>query len=149
MLVINNMDVYIPEKPTVYDEVMSVWVNAMVVLNKLVAGIPQRVSNGEALLGLCAWHLYPDIYVIGSPISKMEPATLVKQYDCLVLAGGLLTIGLCEGQGRNIDGISWSMPLAHLRYYGKPVECSQTLHSANLRLSFRQVVQLAMGSIAR
>ena len=40
------------------------------------------------------------------------------------------------------------MPLAHLRYYGKPEERHRTLDSSTPRVSYRQFLLIAMGSLA-
>ena len=73
---------------------------------------------------------------------------MIYQKDALMPESGLLTIGFQHEKYNGATGISWSMPLAHLRYYGKPVKCSQSLHSATSRISFRQVLQVAIGSLA-
>ena len=146
MLIIDNLNFTMPSKPTLYDEVMNVWTKAMLLLDKLVSGVAQHVISGEALLGLCAWHLYPDMCVFGSTMKT--PMTVINQNDALVPKGGILTIGFHHENNKAETGISWSMPLAHLRFYGKAVHCSQMLHSATSRVSFRQVVQIAIGSLA-
>ncbi|KAL9629245.1 MAG: hypothetical protein Q9164_006958 [Protoblastenia rupestris] len=145
-LIVDNMKLDVPAKPTVYDDVMNVWIKGMTLLDNLTSGMAQRVPSGEALMGLCSWHLYPDMFVIGR--THGCTSTPVRQDDNLVPESGLLTIGLHDGRSINPVGIAWSMPLAHLRYYGKPVESRTTLQSSTSRISFRNVVQIAIGSIA-
>ena len=135
------MDLAISGKSTVYQDVISTWKNALVTMENLVSGSAQKVQSGEALLGLYAWHLYPDICAVG------QKTTFVRQKDPLVAAGGLATIGLLFDQRHESDGIWWSMPLAHLRYYGKPVVSQGRLNSASTRAPFSRLVQIAMGSL--
>ena len=133
MLIIDNLSFTMPPKPTLYDDVMNVWTKAMLMLDNLVSGVAQSVVSGEALLGLSAWHLYPDMCVVSYAADAFT--TLIDQKDGLVMRGGMLTVGLDHAQAKQSTGVSWSMPLAHLRFYGKPVECCQTLHSATTRVS--------------
>ena len=133
MLIIDNLDFTMPQKPTLYDDVMNVWTKAMLMLDNLVSGIAQSVASGEALLGLSAWHLYPDMCVAGCTAGNST--MLIEQEDGLLMEGGILTVGLGQGRTKLHTGISWSIPLAHLRFYGRPVECCQTLNSATTRVS--------------
>ncbi len=141
MLIIDNMNVPLPGKATVYQDVMDAWTRSMVMLDKLVSGVPQSVESGEALLGLCAWHIYPDICALG------KTTTLVEHQDTLVKKGGLVTIGLRNARSEADAGISWSMPLEHLRYYGKAVMTHGTVSSQKSRVAFDRILQVAMGSM--
>lgn len=58
----------------------------------------------------------------------------------------MVTLGLHEHQDRDSKGIVWSMPLAHLRYYGGAVPSQRTLGFKNSKVSFDQIVLVAMGS---
>lgn len=60
----------------------------MKVADMLISGVPQSVHEGAALVGLSAWHLYPDMVVYEGAIKE------ITQADHLVRPGGLLTIGL-------------------------------------------------------
>lgn len=146
MLIIGNMNLQVPERSNRYDEVMSVWAKGMTVLESLVSGVAQSVTGPEALLGLCSSHIYPDLCVVG--LTHTGESTMVSQKDQLVPEGGLLTIGLSHERARGQGGISWSMPLAHLRYYGRPEVRHQQLSSSNPRVSFRQFLWITMGSLA-
>ena len=141
MLIIDNIGLPMPSKASVYDEVMDAWTKAMVMADKLISGMAQSVQDADALLGLCAWHIYPDICAIGLK------STMVEQKDRLVKKGGLLTIGLSNAQDRERTGISWSMPLAHLRHYGKAEVSQSTVASTTSRVPFPQIIYIAMGSI--
>ena len=140
MLMIDNMDLPIPHKVSVYNDVMHTWIQALTVVEKLVSGVAQSVTTGEALLGLSAWHIYPDLCVTG------QRTTFVEQKDHLVTKGGIVTLGLQEHRDRDPTGILWSMPLAHLRYYGGAVSTQRTLSSKSSKVSFDRIVLVAMGS---
>ncbi|MDI1488573.1 MAG: hypothetical protein OHK93_007848 [Ramalina farinacea] len=146
MLIIDNMNLQVPERSNRYDEVMSVWIKGMTLLENLVSGVAQSVTGPEALLGLCSSHIYPDLCVVG--LTHSGESTIVSQKDQHVPEGGLLTIGLSHERARGQGGISWSMPLAHLRYYGRPEERHQQLNSSSPRVSFQQFLLIAMGSLA-
>ena len=139
MLIVDNIRLQKPNKATVYEEVMEVWTKAMKMADKLISGVAQRAQNADELLGLCAWHLYPDIYAID------VKATTIYQKDSLVVKGGLLTIGLQNAGEEGSAGVSWSMPLAHLRFYGKPVMSSSSIGSSSSRVSFHCGIYVVLG----
>ena len=140
MLIIDNMDLPIPRQASVYSDVMHTWTQALTVAENLVSGVAQSVNTGEALLGLSAWHIYPDICAIG------HRTTIIEQKDHLVTKGGIMTLGLQEHRERDNPGITWSMPLAHLRYYGGAVSSQRTLNFKTTKVFFDRIVLVAMGS---
>jgi hypothetical protein len=115
----------------------------MQALDKLIAGIPQSIENPEILLGLSSWHLYPDMVIIHD---KAKP---VNQEDRLVAPGGIMTIGLRGPWQKDAQGILWSVPLSHLRYYGKPVSSKRELGICTSRITFEQLLFLCLGSLTR
>ena len=145
-LIIDNLQVELPVKLNVYDEVMNVWFKSMTLLENLISGVAQCDSSGEALLGLCTWHIYPDMCVIGRSHSK--ETSIISQHDHLIADGGLLTLGLQNEPLQSSAGITWSMPLAHLRFYGKAVKCHRTLNLNTSRKPFRRILHVAIGSLA-
>ena len=140
MLIIDNMHLPIPRKASVYYDVMHTWTQALTVAENLVSGVAQSVNTGEALLGLSAWHIYPDICAIG------QRTTIIEQNDHLVTKGGVVTLGLQEHRERDDPGITWSMPLAHLRYYGGAVSSQRTLGFKTTKVFFDRIILVAMGS---
>lgn len=100
MLIIDNMDLPILHKSNVYGDVMRAWTQALTVVENLVSGVAQSVTTGEALLGLSAWQIYPDLCAIG------ERTTTIQQKDHLVAKGGVATLGLQEHRNRGSPGIS-------------------------------------------
>ena len=140
MLIIDKTDLPIPRKASLYTDVMHTWTQALMVTENLVSGVAQSVNTGEALLGLSAWHIYPDIYAIG------HRTTIIEQKDHLVTKGGIVTLGLQEHRERDDTGITWSMPLAHRRYYGGAVSSQRTLGFKITKVFFDRIVLVVMGS---
>ena len=52
MLIVDNMDLPILHKSSMYGDVMRAWTQAMIVVENLLSGVAQSVNTGEALLGL-------------------------------------------------------------------------------------------------
>jgi hypothetical protein len=123
MLILNNLGLAVNTKLSVSDSVIDAWMSALITVDNLVSGKPQSVQTGAPLLGLSAWHLYPDMIVFGT--GKNSKATKVSQNDPHVVRGGVLTLGIHDLR-RSGDGIHWSLPLAYLRYYGRSLESVQT-----------------------
>jgi hypothetical protein len=69
----------------------------------------------------------------------------IKQNDELMPLGSLVTLGL-QGKDFTDKGIYWSLPLAHLRYYGDPVTSTSTLSLNKSRVSISQFLQVALGA---
>ncbi|KAI1127052.1 hypothetical protein F5Y10DRAFT_243558 [Nemania abortiva] len=142
MLILNNISLPVNTTSNLYQSVRQAWKLAMEATNKLIEGQPQSVANGSVLLGLSAWHIYPDMVVL------QESQTPVKQHDSLVDPGGILTIGLqLDRKGK--DGIYWSLPLGHLRYYGGSVMSQRCLNAAKNRVSASQLATVAVGGISK
>ena len=114
-LIVDNLDLSVNNKPDTYESVKSAWTTAMTELEKLLIGTPRSVQGGEVLLGLMAWHLYPDLECLSAQTPRVE----LK--DPLFFGRGILTIGLDPAPGREPRAVYWTLPLAHLRYYGLPV----------------------------
>ena len=141
MLIVDNVGLPVRSHPELYESVMDVWINAMTVVEKLVAGVAQSMNDPSVLMGLSAWHIYPDMVFTGHETIN------VTQSDPLVRRGGLVTIGMQTTDLPNNRGISWTMPLAQLEYYGKANIVKKTIGEQSIRVSFDGVIQVAMGSI--
>ena len=141
MLIVENVGLPITSGAKVYDNVMEVWTKALTAVDKLVSGMAQNIQSSEVLLGLSAWHLYPDMCVLG------KETTHVQQGDNLVKQGGLMTIGVRRAHSNASTEVSWSMSLAHLRYYGKPVLSEGSISSKSTRIPFDRLVLVAIGSL--
>ena len=143
-LIIDHLGLPVSPKLDLSESVIDAWKTAMVTIDKIIAGEPQSVQIGAPLLGLASWHLYPDMIVFG----KDKEVKDVKQKDRLIPSGGIMTLGI-EDTRREGSGIYWSLPLAHLRYYGDPVLCEASLHSSTSRVSIDQLIYVALGSVIR
>ncbi|KAI4665577.1 uncharacterized protein J4E78_003039 [Alternaria triticimaculans] len=133
-LILKNIDLAAPGGPAVFPSVIETWKIAITTMDRLISGIPQAVQDAAALLGLSAWHLYPDL-------SLYDPEMVeVKMGDSLVDTGGVLSIGVSKRPditGRE-NSIYWSLSLAQLRYYGHPVKVERGL-GAECRLTLAQL----------
>lgn len=141
MLIVDNIGLPIPFRPQLFESVMTVWKKAMVTIDRLVSGVGQHVQDPEVLVGLSAWHIYPDMAYLG------RETTVVEQNDGLVQKGGLITVGMQNADSNRHRGISWTMPLAQLQYYGKPETLIRSVGEESLRVSFGSLVHVAMGSV--
>jgi hypothetical protein len=141
MLILKNIQLPVDNRTNVYESVTSAWMATMTALEKLLKGMPQGVHNGTVLLGLSAWHLYPDIVVFADKPSK------VTFGDELMTDAGHLTIGLQSADDDGRNGIYWSLSLAHLRFYGEPVLSSGTTGNDNSRVSFAQLKMVVLGAV--
>lgn len=140
-LIVENLDIPVNRKMDVYTSVMQAWKTAMITMDKLVGGMGHSVQDGSVLLGLSSWHLYPDIIVLGKMTAEM------KQGDGLIAPGGIVTIGL-QGVNANHDrGVYWSLPLAHVRFYGDPIKAEGSISLDSSRVSIDQLLLVALGSL--
>lgn len=140
-LIIENFNIPVNRDLKVYSSVMLAWRTAMSTIDNLIQGVSQSVSNGAVLLGLLAWHLYPDLIVLGSvPI-------FARQNDPLIAPGGTVTLGLQENESENSQSVYWSLSLAHVRYYGDPVLSERSLDSTQSRISIEDLWQVTLGSL--
>ena len=125
---------------SVYESVVESLKSALLSMESILKGMPQRIQSCAALLGLSAWHIYPDMVVYGTVTKE------ISQRDKLVPTSGIITLGLQSMTGVDTS-VYWSLPLAHLRYYGDPVPSSRsTGHHASL-ISAEQLSYVALGAI--
>ena len=139
MLIIQNLTIPVNKDMDVYASVMQAWNTAMITMDKLVEGSSQSVQNGAVLLGLSAWHLYPDLIVLGNVTVN------TRQKDSLINPSGIVTLGLQGIEPENSRGVYWSLPLAHVRYYGDPVVSEGCVQ--NSRISVDDLWQITLGSL--
>jgi hypothetical protein len=141
MLVIKNIMLPVNQKATVYSSVTEAWTSALISFDKIISGVPCNVTNGAILLALGSWHIYPDMHLLGTDFG------LVKQFDRLVSAGGMVTLGASSCSPAVDLGVHWSLPLSCLRFYGEPVKVSRHLDCGSTRLEFSEVFHVVLGSI--
>lgn len=140
MLLLANINVPI-NQDTVYSSVISAWKSALETMENLINGMPQAVNEGSCLLALSTWHLYPDIVVPGSAKSPL------KFSDPLVQFGGTLTLGLARPGDTQAHGVFWSLSLAHLNFYGRPVSRQARFGFDSRKISFEQFTQTIFGAL--
>ena len=141
MLILGNISLPVSNRSRVFDSVCKAWRAALTTMNKVVGGEAHSIEDGAVLVALSAWHLYPDMVVLGKQSQE------ILQHDELIDPGGLLTIGLQGASHNAAEGVHWSLSLAHLRYYGQPVLASGTVSSVSGRVTFPQMWQIVLGSV--
>ncbi|KAL9117678.1 MAG: hypothetical protein Q9187_005783, partial [Circinaria calcarea] len=136
-LIVDNIKLPVNNYPDTFESVMHAWKNSLTQMEGLINGISQP-SNGEIILALCSWHLFPDMIVVG------PAATHVYQRDLIFIRGGVLTLGL-EVPESQCTGVYWSLPLAHLRHYGAPVVFVESIDNRERsRLSLNKFLQACL-----
>ena len=139
MLIIKDAQLPFSDGESTYSKVIEAWRQAMSVLENLLCGRPQEISSRSILVALSAWHLFPDILVLG------RETTPVKFYDRFVNPLGIATIAKEPRSKIASRFTSWSLTLSHFRYYGDPVTVkSETDFS---RVNIQQLHLVALGSL--
>ena len=138
LLIFDNIEQQIRSDQGTYESVLGAWQEALTFFEALVGGISQKAGNGQSLLALCAWHLYPELMVV-DPDPRQT-----KQNDALMPAKVIVTIGLGQKLGQG-DGIGWSLPLAYLRHYGPAVKRQSVINSTQ-RLSVKEFEMAFFGT---
>ncbi|KAL9094161.1 MAG: hypothetical protein Q9165_003576 [Trypethelium subeluteriae] len=85
MLIINNVDLSVNSSCDPYESIIHAWQSALRALECLVQGIPQQVQDGAVLLGISAWHLYPDMEVLGEEIKSIPQNDKLLNHSILTL----------------------------------------------------------------
>ncbi|KAI8634937.1 hypothetical protein F5Y19DRAFT_461449 [Xylariaceae sp. FL1651] len=147
MLILNNLTLQVHTDVRTYSSVINAWKLALEALENIVTGQPLAISvqAGAALLGVSAWHLFPDLVVM---VGKGED---IRMDDPLIPAGGIITVGLQPaeqlGHLKEHRGLYWSLSLAHLRFYGHPVprESEIRLDAGSSRVTFNNFTKAVFG----
>ncbi|KAJ5108844.1 hypothetical protein N7456_005519 [Penicillium angulare] len=138
-LALDQFDLKMTNRSGLYNAVIEVWKDVLEGLELLIKGSSLELRSINLLLGLSALHLYPDVDVV----TKKEP--LIHQNDPLV--PGILTVGLSRSCANGDAGIRWSLPLAHLQYYGKPIQRTKLVRTEGSRLTLHQFCQVLLGCV--
>lgn len=139
-LILKNISLSINDHRAVFSGVTEAWKLALETMEKLISGMPHEVHNGAAVLGVAAWHIYPDIHVFGR--KNID----VRFEDPLVAEGGFLSLG-CSPAGTLSGGIHWSLCLNNLKYYGHPVQKDRTMGDNPSSIPFRDFHYASIGAI--
>jgi hypothetical protein len=140
MLILNNTNFSIKTQPDLYESVVGAWKSALLAMDNLLQGLPQQVQEGAALLGISSWHMYPDMTVLGDTLVD------ISQRDPIFSGTAILTLGL-EIVRKSQKGVSWSLPLARLRFYGQPVETQGVVSSDNSRHTMKEFGYIVLGCV--
>lgn len=141
MLIIKDAQLPFSDGESTYSKVIEAWRQAMSVLENLLCGRPQEISSRSILVALSAWHLFPDILVLG------RETIPIKFNDRFVNPLGIATIAKEPRSKVASRFTSWSLTLSHFRYYGDPVTVkSETDFS---RVNIQQLHLVALGSLFR
>ena len=141
MLILENIQSPVNKKTDTYSSVISAWTNALIQMEGLINGVSQEAQGGDIILGLSAWHLFPDLMVVA------PRPTSVQQRDPIFAHCGVLTIGLVNQDTEHV-GIYWSLPLAHLRHYGAPVLSFRSIDSdERSRISTKELLLATLGCV--
>ena len=136
LLISKNVRIPYEGGPSTYAKVLEVWRESMIGMERLILGQPQMITTRSVILALSAWHLYPDLVVLGST------ATSVTFKDDLIPSTGVATIGV---QSSDHEPLQWSLTLSHLQYYGDPVQVESANDSS--RVSMDQLYITILGSL--
>ena len=111
-------------------------------MEALLNNSPIAMPSGDIFLALSSWHIYPDLNVL-------EASKMVRQADPLVPENGILTIGMQQplSSSTQSNGLRWSLPLAHLRFYGDPVTRTAVIRKEGFRLHLAEFQMAVLGSL--
>ncbi|KAF5675181.1 hypothetical protein FHETE_2600 [Fusarium heterosporum] len=140
-LILKNVYFKINPSEAPFVSVIDAWKLALETTEKLIMGVPQEAQSGAAILGISAWHIYPDIHVSGNKNIKVTVG------DDLVGAGGILSLASCPSHRTESRGVYWSPCLNHLTFYGPPVERQQSLETDSRRIPFANLLHATVGTI--
>jgi hypothetical protein len=139
MLIINNVRLPVNAAKDPYMSVIHAWTSALNAMERLIIGVPQRVEDGSVLLAISSWHLYPKMHVLA------ENAKEIDQGDDL-MNKSLLTLSTTVGDAAK-EGVFWSLPLSHIRYYSPPVVAKRHLAFDTSRISMEEFQVVVLGAV--
>ena len=139
VLLIKNLQLPGSSGQSMYSQIIDSWRQAMGGLDRLIRGEPQNICNMAILCAYSAWHIYPDLIVLGKEIRQ------IKFEDECVNPSGVGNIGYSRREPGVDTRMTWSLALSHLRYYGDPVIVKSDLPSS--RITIHQLHLVALGSL--
>ncbi|KAI3316533.1 hypothetical protein HD806DRAFT_517305 [Xylariaceae sp. AK1471] len=144
LLIAQNVNVAIHDHgKSLYSNILHVWRTALSALEGLILGRPHVVRDAPVLLGLSAWHIFPDMVVFNG----QSGSTTVQMKDALIKEGGILSLGFSDPGPHENQGVYWSLSLAHHTFYGKPTLQTRRLDSDGSRLTLDEFILVCMGSL--
>ncbi|KAK7990723.1 hypothetical protein PG990_015003 [Apiospora arundinis] len=146
LLIANNLSIAIHQHSiSLYKDVMNVWASALTATEGLISGKPHAVQNGPVLLGLSAWHIFPDMLVCNGPTANIH----IPMSDPLVKPGGVLSLGISDPAHREKQGVYWSLSLSQHMFYGEAVQRTRRLNVDGSRLTLHELFLVCFGSLLR
>jgi hypothetical protein len=146
LLIVKNLSIAIhQESASLFSNVIYVWTSALAAMEGLISGTSYVVREGPVLVGLSAWHIFPDMVVFDTPSGNTE----ILMNDPLVKRGGILSLGISDPGRRESQGIYWSLSLAHHKFYGEAVRRTRRLDVDGSRLSLNELFLVCIGSLLR
>ncbi|KAK7916893.1 hypothetical protein PG985_010501 [Apiospora marii] len=144
--ILDRVNVTVRGQHDLFTSVTEAWKLSLETMEKVITGSSYSIEDGSVVIALLAWHIYPDLIVLGSRTED------IPQNDELVEPGGCITVGLKPHSLKHNDvlGVHWSLSLAHLRYYGTPKPTSRSLAntpSGNSRFSREEFTLILIGVI--
>ncbi|MCJ1387657.1 hypothetical protein MMC18_000500 [Xylographa bjoerkii] len=140
-LIVDNIGLQVSSEVEFYASVLDSWFQAMTTLDKIISGEPHRISKGNVLVCISAWHIFPDLNVVGAA------SKIVEFKDSLVAESGKITIGLHSSNPDHNFGVQWSLALSHLRFYGDPVKVTKYSGFDGSRMTIDELRLVAFGSV--
>ncbi|KAI0018115.1 hypothetical protein F4780DRAFT_540324 [Xylariomycetidae sp. FL0641] len=144
---LSKLNTSVNSQQDVYTSVIEAWKTALETLEKVVGGASYSVHEGAVVIGLLAWHIYPDLVIMEHQTRK------VIQNDQLVETGGIITIGLGAPEmpgGAWQSGVHWSLSLGYLHYYGPTKTSSQSVSftpAGKSRFTCDEFLYILLGSV--
>lgn len=82
MLILDNIIIPVSQRLELYSNVYQAWKADLVIMERIIGGEPLSIQEGAVLGALSAWHLYPDIVILGKRTKE------VRLQDELIEPGG-------------------------------------------------------------
>ncbi|KAI1370974.1 hypothetical protein F4677DRAFT_450808 [Hypoxylon crocopeplum] len=143
LLIANNISIPVNSETRPFKSIIPAWISALGSMEKILIGAPHAVKDGSVLLGISAWHIYPDMIIFSTPTGSRR----IDMKDDLVHPGGVVSLGLSDYEPRGSRGVYWSLSLANHRFYGRPIRKSSEVNGDGSRLTFAELQVVVMGAI--
>jgi hypothetical protein len=140
-IITRSLNLPISTPTNTYKNVIDAWKLALTTVNNLVEGMPQSVHNAGVLHAVSAWHIFPNLNLVG------QFAKVIKFNDPLVAPGGIVTLGLQMKDPDSAEGVHWSLDLSCLTHYGDPIHVSKSPGFDGSRITVEELYVVAFGSL--
>lgn len=146
LLIIKNLSIAVHQQNiSLFKDVINVWRSALSATEGLISGKPHAVREGPVLLGLSAWHIFPDMLVFNGSTGTIN----IPMDDPLVRPGGVLSLGISDPPHWENQGIYWSLSLSQHMHYGRAVKRTKRLEVDGSRLTLDELFLVCIGSLLR